>query len=477
MGNNFLISITIIFLILYFPRLIGWFGWIFPQKKLSCEKKHRFALIVPARDEGRAVLPLFQSIKEQSYGRECTKEAGERLFDTYVIVKNPHDEVIEYAKEIDAKVYVDEEQKSKGDCLDYCIRHILMSGRKYDGYMIVDADCRLDADFMKNMNDALESGAQVITARKLVGNYTMNDASAYNNISCGISKNADIKNRNIANCNIINDSIINDSIINGNIVNSNMINNNITNDSISDKINECSHNVRSMTACNHITCQNGLIWSIIDELGNRFKSAMGFTTMLITTGILIRGDLVEEWGGWNYRQTLTEDMELLRDCACKGIRTFHYSYAKLYLEEAPSHADTNKRRTRWMTGMVEADRLYCRELFKRHGLWAFADNYYILSLWIVYAYIGTLSAAVFFNIITLNFWQAAAAFLLIYTAFFALSVMAVLADWKNIGLSSVKKLWLMLMHPFFYMEYIFIVVRAVLGLKPKSWEKIGRVQY
>lgn len=414
MGNNFLISITIIFLILYFPRLIGWFGWIFPQKKLSCEKKHRFALIVPARDEGRAVLPLFQSIKEQSYGRECTKEAGERLFDTYVIVKNPHDEVIEYAKEIDAKVYVDEEQKSKGDCLDYCIRHILMSGRKYDGYMIVDADCRLDADFMKNMNDALESGAQVITARKLVGNY---------------------------------------------------------------KINECSHNVRSMTACNHITCQNGLIWSIIDELGNRFKSAMGFTTMPITTGILIRGDLVEEWGGWNYRQTLTEDMELLRDCACKGIRTFHYSYAKLYLEEAPSHADTNKRRTRWMTGMVEADRIYCRELFKRHGMWAFADNYYILSLWIVYAYIGTLSAAVFFNIITLNFWQAVAAFLLIYIAFFALSVMAVLADWKNIGLSLAGKLGLMLMHPFFYMEYIFIVARAVLGLKPKSWEKIGRVQY
>lgn len=414
MGNNFLISITIIFLILYFPRLIGWFGWIFPQKKLSCDRKHRFALIVPARDEGRAVLPLFQSIKEQSYGRECTKEAGERLFDTYVIVKNPHDEVIEYAKEIDAKVYVDEEQKSKGDCLDYCIRHILMSGRKYDGYMIVDADCRLDADFMKNMNDALESGAQVITARKLVGNY---------------------------------------------------------------KINECSHNVRSMTACNHITCQNGLIWSVIDELGNRFKSAMGFTTMPITTGILIRGDLVEEWGGWNYRQTLTEDMELLRDCACKGIRTFHYSYAKLYLEEAPSHADTNKRRTRWMTGMVEADRLYCRELFKRHGMWAFADNYYILSLWIVYAYIGTLSAAVFFNIITLNFWQAAAAFLLIYIAFFALSVMAVLADWKNIGLSLAGKLGLMLMHPFFYMEYIFIVARAVLGLKPKSWEKIGRVQY
>ena len=70
MGNNFLIFITIIFLVLYFPRLIGWFGWIFPQKSLKCGRRHRFALIVPARDEGRAVLPLFKSIEEQSYGAD-----------------------------------------------------------------------------------------------------------------------------------------------------------------------------------------------------------------------------------------------------------------------------------------------------------------------------------------------------------------------------------------------------------------------
>lgn len=430
MGNNFLILITIIFLVLYFPRLIGWFGWIFPQKRLTCESRHRFALIVPARDEGRAVLPLFKSIETQSYSAEywnngignvdkhtckntdkkTDKKSVGSLFDTYVIVKNPHDEVIGYAREIGAKVYVDEEQKSKGDCLDYCIRHILAVGKKYDGYIIVDADCRLDVDFIKNMNDALASGAQVITARKLVGNYTMDT-------------------------------------------------------------------MKNAATCNRITCQNGLIWPIIDELGNRFKSAVGLTTMPITTGILIRGDLVEEWGGWIYRQTLTEDMELLRDCACKGIKTFHYSFAKLYLEETPSHADTNKRRTRWMTGMVSADRLYYRELLNRRGVWAFIDNYYILSLWLVYAYIGTLSVAGVFNLVTLRIWQAAAAFLLIYTAFFALSVMAVLADWKNIRLSWIRKLCLMLAHPFFYMEYIFIVGRAVLGVKPKSWEKIGRVQY
>lgn len=378
MENNFLIFITIIFLVLYFPRLIGWFGWIFPQKSLKCGRRHRFALIVPARDEGRAVLPLFKSIEEQSYS------ADYGLFDTYVVVKNPRDEVIGYAREIGAKVYVDEAQKSKGDCLDYCIRHILAAGKKYDGYIIVDADCRLDVDFLTNMNDALASGAQVITGRKLVGNYSI----GYLN-------------------------------------------------SASEKV------------VNAITCQNGLVWPIIDELGNRYKSALGLTTMPITTGILIRGDLVEEWGGWIYRQTLTEDMELQRDCACKGIKTFHYSFAKLYLEETPSHTDTNKRRTRWMTGMVAADRLYCSKLLKRRGVRAFIDNYYILSLWLVYAYIGTLSVAAVFNLVTFRIWQAAAAFMLIYTAFFALSVMAVLADWKNIGLSWFNKLCLMLVHPFF----------------------------
>ena len=341
MENNFLIFITIIFLVLYFPRLIGWFGWIFPQKSLKCGRRHRFALIVPARDEGRAVLPLFKSIEEQSYSADYS------LFDTYVVVKNPRDEVIGYAREIGAKVYVDEAQKSKGDCLDYCIRHILAAGKKYDGYIIVDADCRLDVDFLANMNDALASGAQVITGRKLVGNYSM----GYLN-------------------------------------------------SASEKV------------VNAITCQNGLVWPIIDELGNRYKSALGLTTMPITTGILIRGDLVEEWGGWIYRQTLTEDMELQRDCACKGIKTFHYSFAKLYLEETPSHTDTNKRRTRWMTGMVAADRLYCRKLLKRRGVRASIDNYYILSLWLVYAYIGTLSVAAVFNLVTFRIWQAAAAFML-----------------------------------------------------------------
>lgn len=77
------------------------------------------------------MLPLFKSIEEQSYSADYS------LFDTYVVVKNPRDEVIDYAREIGAKVYVDEAQKSKGDCLDYWHKYIfLAAGKKYDGYII-----------------------------------------------------------------------------------------------------------------------------------------------------------------------------------------------------------------------------------------------------------------------------------------------------------------------------------------------------
>ena len=57
-------------------------------------------------------------------------------------------------------------------------------------------------------------------------------------------------------------------------------------------------------------------------MGNRYKSDHGYTTMTITTGILITRDLIEEWNGWPYLKTLTEDMELQRDCGLKDYRTF-----------------------------------------------------------------------------------------------------------------------------------------------------------
>ena len=135
--------------------------------------------------------------------------------------------------------------------------------------------------------------------------------------------------------------------------------------------------------CNLVTACNGLIWTFMDEMGNRWKSDHGFTTMTITTGILISKKLVEKWGGWIYRATLTEDMELERDCALQGYKTFYYSYAKIYMEEAPSLEMTNKRHTRWMTGVTHSDLLYGPKLLKKEKtFYNLVNNYYVFYAFI-----------------------------------------------------------------------------------------------
>ncbi len=403
--------IFILFVILYFPRIWCWFAPLKKQKRVFNYNKNKLALIIPARNEGKAVLPLFESISNQTYDRNN--------FDVFVVVKEYDDPVIEYAKEIKAKFFVDPNQTSKGDCLDSTIKILLKDYPSYDGYLIVDADCVLDSMFMEEMNNAMASGADVINAKKLVKNY-----------------------------------------LPGN-----------------------QHNCNLVTAC------NGLIWTFMDDMGNRWKSDHGFTTMTVTTGILFSKKLVEKWGGWIYRSTLTEDMELERDCALQGYKTFYYSHAKLYMEEAPSLNMTNKRRTRWMTGVTHADLLYGAKLLKKEKtFYNIANNYYVLSLWVVYAYVASLifiggvnfasgiialfSAASSLHFFAMSFY----CFFGIYVIFFALTAMAIFLSYEQITLSHFDKIKLLFIHPLFYMKYISIVSKALINREPQTWEVIERIE-
>ena len=94
--------IFVVFVILYLPRIWCWFGSFKKQKRLNNSKKNKLALIIPARNEGKAVLSLFESIENQSYDRSN--------FDVFVVVKEYDDPVIEYAKAIGAEVFVDVNQ-------------------------------------------------------------------------------------------------------------------------------------------------------------------------------------------------------------------------------------------------------------------------------------------------------------------------------------------------------------------------------
>lgn len=407
---SFLLKTTVLFLILYFPRMLAWFASLFPQRHLLNSKNNKIAVIIPARNEGTAILPLLESLGKQTYNR--------KHFDIYIGVKEYDDPVITYGHNAGAEVFVIPNQKCKGDCLDACIKSILAANMQYDGYMIIDADCIIEENFMEEMNNAMASGAKVINAKKVVANYTYNNGK-----------------------------------------DSNLI-----------------------TAC------NGLIWTFMDEMGNRFKSDHGITTMTVTTGILFTADLVESWGGWIYRQTMTEDMELQRDCAVKGYKTYYTSYAKLYMQESPSLEETNKRRSRWMTGLVHSDFIYGRKMFQKSGFLAILNNYFIFCLWLVYAFVGvnalcvcTNLAKVIFNVVfrddfvTEYVRVACYAFGNIYFAFFVLTFFALVVCHKDMKLTFQKGVAVLVLHPLFYMEYIPIVFKAMLIRKEGSWEEIKRV--
>lgn len=403
--------VAIVFVILYLPRIFCWFASLIPQKRLKNEKNNKFAIVIPARNEGDAVLPLFDSFKKQTYSKE--------YYDVFVVVKDPEDIVIKYAEDYGFTAYVDENQTCKGDCLDSTFKKIMETyPKKHDGFIIIDADCVLKDNFLEEMNNGLANGADVLNAKKIVGNYFLHNG-----------------------------------------MNSNLI-----------------------------TSSNGLIWTFMDDMGNRWKSDHGYTTMTVTTGIFISSKIIEQNGGWIYKETLTEDMEFERDCCVHGWKTQYYSYAQFYMQESPSLIETDKRRKRWMTGLVHSDFIYAKRMLQKKTLHSLIDCYFIFSLWIVYAFVAI---ELFISILNVILFLATrfingtymfsylkiafVAFMMIYLAFFALTLVALNIARKDVKLSISGFFQVLFYHPIFYMGYIKIVGRAIIIRQEMEWDAIARV--
>ena len=70
---------TIVFLILYAKRISWWFWHKSPQARIESYTLHRFAVVIPARNEGNTLLALLNSLQQQNYYH--------KFFTLYIIVK------------------------------------------------------------------------------------------------------------------------------------------------------------------------------------------------------------------------------------------------------------------------------------------------------------------------------------------------------------------------------------------------------
>lgn len=160
---------------LYFVRPVySVLGFFTTRRFKEDAKKHKYAVLVAARNEETVISQLIDSIHAQDYPRE--------LVDIFVVADNCTDNTARIAREQGAICYerFDNERRTKGYALQYLIRNIDADYgiKSYEGYFIFDADNLLKKDFITRMNESFDSGEKIITSYRNTKNFDDNWISA-----------------------------------------------------------------------------------------------------------------------------------------------------------------------------------------------------------------------------------------------------------------------------------------------------------
>lgn len=173
--NNFNKIIFIIFSLCYFYQLVYIpMALVMKPRKLKMKKLHRYAVVIPARNERNVITELINSVKKQNYPAE--------LLDVFVIADNCTDDTAEAARNAGAIVYErqDKTHVGKGYALNYVFNKILedYSEKNYEGFFVFDADNVLDENYVREMNTTFDNGYRVVTSYRNSKNYGSNWISA-----------------------------------------------------------------------------------------------------------------------------------------------------------------------------------------------------------------------------------------------------------------------------------------------------------
>lgn len=140
-----------------------------PEQKLPA-KLHRFAVLIPARNEEAVICGLIDSIHGQDYPTD--------LIDIYVIADNCTDSTAARAVERGARVITrfNRTQVGKGYALDYAFQAIDrdLGLEHYDAFLVFDADNVLDPGYFTAMNRTFSQGYDIITSYRNSKNYDAN---------------------------------------------------------------------------------------------------------------------------------------------------------------------------------------------------------------------------------------------------------------------------------------------------------------
>jgi cellulose synthase/poly-beta-1,6-N-acetylglucosamine synthase-like glycosyltransferase len=159
---------TVLTYLVFHRKIYNVIGFLFTRKFKPAVHKHKYGIVIAARNEEAVIGNLLDSIHKQDYPQE--------LLTVFVVADNCTDNTAKVVREKGAVCYerFDSERKTKGFALQYLFERIEEDyGRKsFDGYFVFDADNLLKEDYISRMNDSFDAGEKIITSYRNTKNFT-----------------------------------------------------------------------------------------------------------------------------------------------------------------------------------------------------------------------------------------------------------------------------------------------------------------
>lgn len=125
------------------------------------DKKAKFAIIIPARDESKVIEANLTHIVKANYPVD--------LIDIYLILEKKNDPTIEISKKYpNTHIFFRTNLNNigKGYALDECLKDIYTNNDIYDAFIILDADNVISKNFIERLNDAYQAGYDIACGKR-----------------------------------------------------------------------------------------------------------------------------------------------------------------------------------------------------------------------------------------------------------------------------------------------------------------------
>ena len=137
-----------------------------PKPLAAPAGRHRYAVLIAARNEENVISGLLESLRAQTYDMS--------LVTVFVAADNCTDDTAAIARAHGAVVYERFNQLNvgKGYALDFLLQHIGADDPAgFDGYFVFDADNLLAPDYIERMNEMFSNGHEIITSYRNSKNF------------------------------------------------------------------------------------------------------------------------------------------------------------------------------------------------------------------------------------------------------------------------------------------------------------------